>query len=85
MEGEVLEAHPSPFSGDLDAASMRDISLQGVWSLSGAKPGNGVEQLLDDNVRALRFPSACVRVCVCVHVCVCVNVHVHVWGEIESG
>lgn len=31
---------------------MRDISSQAVWSLSGAKLGNGVDQLLDDNVSA---------------------------------
>lgn len=27
----------------------RDISEYGIWSLSSSKPGNGVEQLRDDN------------------------------------
>ena len=30
---------------------MREVGSQAVWSLSGAKPDNGVARLLDDNVR----------------------------------
>lgn len=42
-----------------DAADiMKDMGALAVWSLSGAKPGNGIDQLLDDDVR--------VRVCVLV-------------------
>ena len=38
----------SPFSDGSD--HIRDIGSLAVWSLSGAKPGNGVDQLLDDDV-----------------------------------
>lgn len=31
--------------------SMREIGKEAVWSLSTAKPGNGVDQLRDGNVR----------------------------------
>ena len=30
--------------------SLREIGAEAVWSLSTAKPGNGVEQIRDDNV-----------------------------------
>ena len=32
------------------AREEREIGAMAVWSLSTAKPGNGVEQLRDDNV-----------------------------------
>ena len=35
-----------------DDASLKDIGSLAVWSLSGAKPGNGVDQLLDGDVRS---------------------------------
>jgi len=31
-------------------ASSREVGSHAVWALSGAKPGNGVAQLLDDEV-----------------------------------
>lgn len=40
---------------------MREVGREAVWSLSGAKPGNGVSYLLDDNVRS---PIAC-GTCMC--------------------
>ncbi|CAM9260495.1 unnamed protein product [Choristocarpus tenellus] len=41
---EAVVADPA-----LDHLSRREIGREGVWSLSSAKPGNGVEQLRDDN------------------------------------
>ena len=32
-----------------DESELREIGKDAVWSLSTAKPGNGVEQLRDDN------------------------------------
>lgn len=39
----------SPFGEDAD--TFKDLCTQAVWSVSGAKPGNGVDQLIDDDVR----------------------------------
>lgn len=35
---------------ELPLEDRRDVGREAVWTLSGAKPGNGVEQLVDDNV-----------------------------------
>ena len=37
-------------SGGPGSVEEREIGQMGVWSLSTAKPGNGVEQLRDDNI-----------------------------------
>uniref|UniRef100_A0A7S1GC50 DOC domain-containing protein n=1 Tax=Bicosoecida sp. CB-2014 TaxID=1486930 RepID=A0A7S1GC50_9STRA len=34
---------------ELITEGKRDVGREAVWTLSGAKPGNGVEQLVDDN------------------------------------
>jgi len=45
MEGAAAEA-PAPVVQEHDK---REVGGEAVWSLSTAKPGNGVEQLRDDN------------------------------------
>jgi hypothetical protein len=35
------------------SSDVRDIGNEAVWSLSTAKPGNGIDQIQDDNVRFL--------------------------------
>jgi hypothetical protein len=54
QEEVAIVAVESPVDGK---EPLRDISHLGVWSLSGAKPGNGVDQLLDDNVRVTTIAS----------------------------
>ena len=39
----------SMFQPDSIPSDMREIGHEAVWSLSTAKPGNGVEQLRDNN------------------------------------
>lgn len=36
-------------ASELDYVSRREIGREAVWSLSSAKPGNGVDQLRDDS------------------------------------
>lgn len=36
-------------SSELDYVARREIGREAVWSLSSAKPGNGVDQLRDDS------------------------------------
>lgn len=35
---------------ELDYVTRREIGRDAVWSLSSAKPGNGVDQLRDDSI-----------------------------------
>lgn len=35
---------------DLDYVTCREIGREAVWSLSSAKPGNGVDQLRDESI-----------------------------------
>jgi anaphase-promoting complex subunit 10 len=42
MEASISEA--------LDTTGQRELGAESVWSLSTAKPGNGVEQIRDDNL-----------------------------------
>ena len=35
---------------DCDEAGKREVGSEAIWSLSSAKPGNGVEQLRDDSL-----------------------------------
>lgn len=37
-------------ASDLDYVTRREIGREAVWSLSSAKPGNGVDQLRDDSI-----------------------------------
>lgn len=37
-------------SKEVKSSNYRDIGEEGVWSLSTAKPGNGVEELRDNNI-----------------------------------
>ena len=39
-------------SDDVDSSNLREIGGDAVWSLSTAKPGNGVEQLRDNNTES---------------------------------
>lgn len=36
-------------ASELDYVTRREIGREAVWSLSSAKPGNGVDQLRDDS------------------------------------
>lgn len=45
-DGHVVMCAPAA----LAASGRREIGAEGVWTLSTAKPGNGVEQLRDDNL-----------------------------------
>ncbi len=38
-------------------SSLRCVNAEAVWRISGAKPGNGVDCILDDNVSARVFVS----------------------------
>ena len=35
-------------SDNFDLSNKREVGSEAIWSLSSAKPGNGVEQLRDD-------------------------------------
>lgn len=48
--GGQAGAHTQPISIP-QLAGMREVGAEAVWSLSGAKPDNGVARLLDNNVR----------------------------------
>lgn len=39
---------------EIDASHVRDIGKEAIWSLSTAKPGNGIDQVRDDNVSNYR-------------------------------
>ena len=39
-------------SEELHTHDKREIGSEAVWSLSSAKPGNGVEQLRDDSIES---------------------------------
>ena len=56
--GTVEEKSPDVTVSDVLAAGGREVTGEALWFVSGAKPGNSVEQLTDNNVRA------CVRACV---------------------
>ena len=49
---KLLRALDRAASGAGRSRDKREIGIEAVWSLSTAKPGNGVEQLRDNNVRA---------------------------------
>jgi anaphase-promoting complex subunit 10 len=55
---KLLRALDRAASGAGRSRDKREIGIEAVWSLSTAKPGNGVEQLRDNNVRA---PARCAR------------------------
>ena len=63
---EVIEQTPSKEDDDASSDTkdelelsedVRDIGSEAVWSLSTAKPGNGIDQVRDDNVSLVLFPS----------------------------
>lgn len=62
----AADAEPLPVADDIDADGMREVGDDAVWSLSTAKPGNGVVQLRDNNVRGAD--------CAVVHAFVCERV-----------
>jgi anaphase-promoting complex subunit 10 len=48
--GFLFSAHMGHQSAPEANSSRREIGDLAVWTLSSAKPGNGVEQLRDDNI-----------------------------------
>lgn len=52
-------------ASDLDYVTRREIGREAVWSLSSAKPGNGVDQLRDDSIETY-WQSGVVGVMTCV-------------------
>lgn len=54
MAGVPVESAHADYVGEespaADGSFLKDIGSLAVWSLSGAKPGNGIDQLLDDDV-----------------------------------
>lgn len=51
-DSQVSQQPPEPKTeaSELDYVTRREIGREAVWSLSSAKPGNGVDQLRDDSI-----------------------------------
>mmetsp|Transcript_19007 Transcript_19007/g.37511 ORF Transcript_19007/g.37511 Transcript_19007/m.37511 type:complete len:201 (+) Transcript_19007:23-625(+) len=50
-DSKTQQQQPVEFKSHLEASNdKREIGHEAVWTLSSAKPGNGVDQLRDDNI-----------------------------------
>lgn len=49
-ESQAAQEYETDVLSELDYISRREIGRDAMWSLSSAKPGNGVDQLRDGSV-----------------------------------
>lgn len=49
-DSQAAQEYETEVLSELDHVSRREIGRDAMWSLSSAKPGNGVDQLRDDSV-----------------------------------